>query len=150
MQKNKLLLIGGIVLVLILFGGGLYFLSAKKTTKEAPVQEVKEEVIPTIEPSDIGLTLTPRADKNAIILEITKTEDLSGVDYELSYTAKGDIPRGAIGHIDIKDSKAKREILFGTCSDTCHYDEDVSNVKVVVKVTKKDGKVVQTQQAVEL
>ena len=73
----------------------------------------------------------------------------SGIDYELSYMSKGDIPRGAIGNIAIKQpgKLVKQEIPLGTCSDVCHYDQDVSNIKLILKVTKTDGTTSQVEKS---
>jgi hypothetical protein len=96
--------------------------------------------------------LTASADNKKVILQVNNTTDISGLDYELSYTSKGDIPRGVIGHIDIKQAGKKviQEITLGTCSDVCHYDQDVSNIKLILKVTKTDGTTSQTQAALKL
>ncbi|PIZ98072.1 MAG: hypothetical protein COX78_03885, partial [Candidatus Levybacteria bacterium CG_4_10_14_0_2_um_filter_35_8] len=60
--------------------------------------------------------------------------------------------RGAIGHVDIKEpgQSVNQEIVLGTCSDVCHYDQDVKSVKLVVKVTKTDGKVFQAEEKLDL
>ncbi len=39
-------------------------------------------------------------------------------------------------------------MIFGTCSDVCHYDKDVTDVKLIVKVTKMDGKVYQAETGI--
>lgn len=151
-MKNKNLFIGLIVL-LVLVGAGFLVLSSNK--KAAPVQvdqTPSEEKVTTIKPEDIGLNLTASTDKKKIILEVTNTKDISGLDYELSYTSKGDIPRGVIGHIGIPQAgkSVKQEITLGTCSDVCHYDQDVSNIKLILKVAKTDGTVSQVSKSLEL
>lgn len=150
---NKKILIPVIIVIVLIIGGGAYFVAGRTTGKELKEPQAQQEiVIPTIAPSDLGLSLSSRADKKAIILEIDKIQDISVIDYELSYTSKGNIPRGAIGHVEIKptDTKIKKEIVLGTCSDVCHYDEGVSNIKLILKITKNDGKVYQTEQSFEL
>ena len=91
------------------------------------------------------------SDNRKVILEVTNTEGLAGLDYELSYIAKGELPRGVIGHIDVKQAgkAVRQEITLGTCSDVCHYDEDVSNIKLILKVTKTDGTVSQAEKVLE-
>lgn len=140
------------VIALILIGGGVYLLSQKNNSNSFSVIEPTIEIIPTIMPSDIGLTLTSSKDGKKVYMEITNTKDLTGVDYELSYTATDDIPRGAIGHIDVETpgQKIKQEIVLGTCSDVCHYDEDVKDLKLIVKVTKTNGMVYQAEAEIEL
>lgn len=151
MNNKKLITFLAIGLVLLVSGG---FLVLSGNQKAEPVleQAPPEEQISVIKPEEIGLTLTMASGNRKVILEISKTEGLSGIDYELSYTAKGDIQRGIIGHIDIKTpgKVITQEITLGTCSDVCHYDEDVSNIKLILKVSKTDGTTSQVSKSLEL
>ena len=153
MLKNKKILTPLIaVVVVILILGGVYLLKAKKSVTAPTEIQPTIEVIPTIAPKDIGLSLKAGADGKRVIMAISNTKDITGIDYELSYTAQGNIPRGAIGHVDIKvpGQTVSQEIVLGTCSDVCHYDLGVTSVKLVVKVTKADGKVYQTEEKLDL
>ena len=130
--------------------GGIYLLSSNKKASTSPVEQVPlEEQVSTITPEEIGLSLEQSADNKKVILEVANTEGLSGLDYELSYISKGELPRGVIGHIDIKQTgkTVRQEITLGTCSDVCHYDEDVSGIKLILKVTKADGTVAQAEKS---
>jgi len=152
-MNNKKLITILVVGLVVLVGGGFWFLPSDK--KEAPTQVEQipqEEKIMTIKPEDIGLSLTASSDNSKVILEIKNTEGLAGLDYELSYTSKGDIPRGIFGHIDVKvaGKPVTQEIVLGTCSDVCHYDQDVSDIKLIVKVAKTDGSVSQVEKSLEL
>lgn len=152
-MNNKKLVTFLIIGLVVLIAGGLLVLSSDKKEEPAPVKQAPiEEQISTIKPEDIGLVLTASSDNRKVILEVKNTQGLAGVDYELSYTSKGDIPRGVLGHIDIKqEGKAvKQEITLGTCSDVCHYDQDVSGIKLIVKVTKLDNKVYSIEKSLEL
>ncbi|MEK7060949.1 MAG: hypothetical protein AAB931_00330, partial [Patescibacteria group bacterium] len=141
---NKLLLVGG-ALAIVLLVGGLVLLNNKSTPQETTTA-VQEELAPPISAEDIGLTLKQGKDSQRVIMEVTKTHDIESLDYELSYTAKGNIPRGAIGRVDvIAGKKVSQEMYLGTCSDVCHPDSDISNIKLIVKVTKTDGKVYQAE-----
>lgn len=151
-MKNKKLLIG-IIVLLVLAAGGVLVLSSNKKAVPVQVDQIpSEEKVTTIKPEDIGLSLTASADNKKVIIEVANTKDISGLDYELSYTSKGNIPRGVIGHIDIKQEgkSVKQEITLGTCSDVCHYDQDVSNIKLILKVAKTDGTVSQVSKSLEL
>ena len=86
------------------------------------------------------ITDIPKINKK-VIMEITKVEDISSLEYQLSYASKGDIPRGAIGTLEPKGKPVKQEIVLGTCSDVCHYDQEVSDIKLLVRVTKTDNKI---------
>ena len=151
-MKNKKIITFLAIGAIILIGGGIFILSSNK--KPAPVieQVPQEEQITIMKPEEIGLSLTASIDKKKIILEVANTKDITGLDYELSYTSKGDIPRGVIGHIDIKQEgkRVLQEITLGTCSDVCHYDQDVSNIKLILKVVKTDGSTSQVSQSLAL
>ncbi len=150
MVKNKNLLIGTAVLVVILILGGVFLVFNKKS---APSQtaNIEEQTVETLKPEEIGLTLERSADGNKVIMEISNTEDITAVEYELSYLSTGDIPRGAIGQAMVKSpgQVIRQEITLGTCSDVCHYDKDISDIKLVVKVTKTDGKIYQIEKTLE-
>lgn len=149
MNERKVLVVLGVVALAGLIGG--YLLFTNKPTKTQAPQEIEENV-PIISVEELGLTLSFGSGKRTVMLGISNTEDLKSVEYELSYTSKDDIPRGAIGQIEVKNPgrAIRQEIVLGTCSDVCHYDEDVSNIKLVLKVTKSDGKIFQAEKSLEL
>lgn len=150
-MKNKNLIISFAILAIILVGAGVLLLSSNKKEEITPAEQIPlEEQITVIKPEDIGLTLSLSKDETRVTFEVTNTEGISGLDYELSYTAKGDIPRGIIGHIDVSPGKkVMQEIKLGTCSDSCHYDEDVSDIKLILKVAKTDGSTASVQKSLE-
>lgn len=142
-----------LVIALIVVGVGAFVLFFNKKAVPAPiVQTPAEDVIAVVRPEEIGLSLTASADSKKIIFEIANTKDISNIDYELSYMSKGDIPRGAIGNISIKQAgqSVKQEIPLGTCSDVCHYDQEVSDIRLILKVVKTDGSTSQTEKTLEL
>lgn len=147
-MKNKKL-ITFLVIGLVFLLGGFLVLSSNKKAEPVVEQSPIEEQITVIKPEDIGLSLTAASDNRKVILEVANTEGLAGLDYELSYISKGDIPRGVIGHIDIKAAgkPVSQEITLGTCSDVCHYDEDVSDIKLILKVAKTDGTTSQVEKS---
>ena len=149
-MNNKKLLIFGAIGLVILIGAAFLILSGSKKAEPEVAQAPLEEQVTVIKPEDIGLTLTMSADGRKIIFTIANAQGISGVDYELSYISKGDIPRGAIGRTDIKGDSIKQEIPLGTCSDVCHYDEDVSDIKLILKVAKTDGTTSQVEKSLEL
>ena len=151
-MKNKNLIIFLIVGLLIVVGAGALILAPNKKVEPVVEQAPLEEQVFVIKPEDIGLTLTMSADGKKVIIEVANTKGIVGLEYQLSYTSKGDISRGAIGNIDIKQpgKSARLEIPLGTCSDVCHYDEDVSEVKLILKVAKTDGTTSQAEKSLEL
>jgi len=145
---NKNILIIGSIAVVVLLGGGGFYLASKFTAKgPTPTPTPDSQQILTLSPSDIGLTLSAitlgKFADHGVELKVANISDISSIDYQLSYIAKGNIPRGAIGHVDIKsgNTEFKQQLYFGTCSDVCHPDSDVSGVKVTLKVTKNDGRI---------
>lgn len=152
LMKNKNLVIFLAVGLVVLIGGVLVLSSNKKAVPTQVEQAPQEEKISTIKPEEIGLSLMQSSDKRKVIFEIANTKDISGIDYELSYTSKGDISRGVNGSIEVKQigQPVKREIDLGTCSDVCHYDQDVSNIKLILKVAKTDGTTAQVEKSLEL
>jgi hypothetical protein len=149
--KNKKVVIAGGIVVLILLFLGFILLNGNKGNKlsENPNAMPTQIPIPTITAEELGLTLEAGPAGKTVIVAITNKEGISGIEYELSYTSKGDIPRGAIGQLDITKSKVSKEITLGTCSDTCHYDEGVTNIKIVLKITKEDGNVYQAEKTLD-
>jgi hypothetical protein len=149
-MKNKNLIIYIAIGLVILIGLVAFVFFGKKAASSV-AQNSPEEVVSTMKPEEIGLTLTASSDNHKLILQIAKTANISKLDYELDYTKKGDIPTGVIGNPQVKSGQQfKQEIILGTCSDVCHYDQDVSNIKLVVKVTKTDGTVAQVEKTLEL
>ena len=145
MKNNRNLIIAGVIVLILLVGGGIFVLASKKSAKPA-VPSVQSEEILTLSHLDIGLSLTMGSDGKRVFMEIERKEDIASIEYQLSYNSKWDIPRGVIGTADVKGSFVKKEIILGTCSDICHYDQDVSDIKIILKVTKTDGKVYQVEK----
>lgn len=151
LKNKKLVSAGGIVLLLIIFLG-FFFLNNKSANQNNQDTSIlpTQIPVPTITADSIGLTLKAGSGGKTVIVALANKEGITEIEYELSYTSKGDIPRGAIGQLDVTKSKVSKEITLGTCSDTCHYDEDVSDIKIVLKITKTDGMVYQAEQSLSL
>src|SRR5216684_3856087 len=116
---NRKLIIGIVAVILLIAAGG-YFLFFNKSNTPTTTSS-QEQSIPLISAKDIGLTLTPGADRQRVTLTVTNTQDIASIDYELSYLSKNDVPRGALGHLDVKTpgQPVKTSIYLGTCSDVC-------------------------------
>lgn len=151
MSKNISLLIGLVVVIAVIVGVG-YLISGKKANQPASTI-LKEEQLESISPDELGLKITVRSDKKAIKFQITNPAGITTIEYELSYLAKGDIPRGVIGNIEVKSaSSAESPYLdLGSCSaSVCKYDEGVHSLRLVLKITKTDGKVFQSEKEISL
>lgn len=142
-MQNKKLIILGVLIVGVLVGGLIIF--SNRSSGPTTPSTTKESTIQEIPASSIGLTLKPGSDNQRVVLAIAKTDGMQAIDYELDYTAKKDIPRGIIGKLDFVEGKsASKDLYLGTCSDVCHPDSDVKDIKIIVKVTKKDGTIYQS------
>ena len=146
-NKNVRIAVVVAVIVLILLGGFL-FLSNRPSTQNQnqDANALPTQIpVPTITADSIGLTLKTGVPGKTVVATIANTAGITAVEYELSYTATGNIPRGAIGQFNLTKNPVSAEITLGTCSDVCHYDQGVSNIKIVLKITKADGKIYQSQ-----
>lgn len=149
-MSRKTLIVAGAAILVILVGVYFIFFAGKSSNQNA-TPSIVEQTIPTISAAEIGLTLKPGSDSKRVVMTLSKTDDISSLDYELTYTSKGNIPRGVLGHLDVKKGQmATTEIYLGTCSNVCHPDSDVTNIKIVVKVNKSDGKVFQAEASTSL
>lgn len=154
MNNKKLLIIGGVILLLVLILGGIILISSnKKAQDNAQFQAVsQDETMQALSAKDLGLTFTARSDKKAVKFNIANASDITSVDYEISYTAAGDIPRGAIGHVEPKNGVIETNYIdLGTCSSgKCKYDEGVTSVKLVLKITKTNGTTYSSEASLDL
>lgn len=149
MNRKTLLITGAAVLVVLIAGYFVFF--AGKSSNQSATPAIVEQTIPTISADSIGLTLKPGSDSHRVVMTVSKTDDLNSLDYELTYTSKGNIPRGVLGQVSIKSGQqAVSDIYLGTCSNVCHPDSDVTDIKIIVKVTKSDGKVYQAEATTSL
>lgn len=148
-NKNLVILLAVGVIALAVVG---FLVFSKKKAPAAVVQAPVEETVSMMKPEEIGLTLTSSAGDKEVVFKVSNTKNISAIDYELDYTSKGDIPRGAMGQITITQPgvKVSKRITLGTCSDVCHYDQDVSNIKLILKVAKTDGTTSQVEKSLEL
>jgi hypothetical protein len=156
LKNKKVLIVAGIVVLLILLVvvAVVIFGKSSVNNQTANAQPTQVPVL-TLSASDIGLAFTPAANLQRGTMTITKTSDIASVDYQLTYNALvsgQQTQRGTIGHVDVKipGEAISQDMVFGTCSDVCHYDTGITDVQLVVKVTKTDGKIYQVQLPVTL
>jgi hypothetical protein len=165
---KKLLVPIVIVFVIVLIAGGFFFLNRnnKAKTQQTAQEGFIEEDLPKLTPGDIGLSLVARSDSKAIKFIIAKAAGIDKVEMDFNYDAdlpasmiaeggdeSGRIGRGGSDEISLK-GKARYESKYydlGSCSSgTCKYDTGVTEVKVVLKVTKTDGKAYQVEDTLKL
>lgn len=137
--KNKKIVIVFIVLTILIIG--IVWAKIKSTKQEVPKQEVKKEeilpkseILPTVD-SSVLVDLTSKDKKEAILTIKSIPNGTLTIEYELSYLAKGNLPKGVIGTINIEgENSIERKITLGTCSSgSCVYDEGVTSIKVNLK-----------------
>jgi len=162
--KNKRILIGIVVAVLLIIaGGGIFFLAGRSEEPEKVVNIAREN-LPKMDPREIGLEIIPSSDKRYIQFKVTKLTGIKNLEWEFTYDADtpsdlgdgqgGRVTQGFGGEADIKgDSEytsEKREL--GTCSTggKCRFDTGIEKVELVIKVTKTDGKVYQVEDSITL
>jgi len=138
-------------------GAGAYFILGQKSTEQpVQVEEIEELIIEEVSADDIGLVLTPSRDNKSVKMEISKISDIYSIEYEVSYEAEGkegNVPRGVIGTVEVKDNslEIERDILLGTCSsNVCRYDTVISDIKFVIRINYKDGKIGSVEEEVSL
>ena len=167
-MKNKNLLIGvGAVVVLLLVGGGFLFLNKSKnaSSQTNSTANVDTGSVQTLSPSDIGLALTATSDKQKVQFSVAKLSGIKAISYELTYEADSTasekeegadarVQRGITGDAQMKsgDSKYTSPWLdLGSCSrNVCRYDTGVDSVDLVLKITKDNGQVYQAEQKLNL
>jgi len=158
MVKDKKVIIGIVLLVLVLLGGGYYVMGMNKTQTDEQMPVEEEMTVQTLSPESIGFDLEFRKDGKAAKIVIGKAQGIQAIEYQISYQKNQegeDVPEGLIGDIDmtkIVDGKVETEYReFGTCSSgTCRYDDVTSPIKITLKITKDDGKVYQSEKTFEL
>ncbi|KKP95599.1 MAG: hypothetical protein US77_C0001G0022 [Microgenomates group bacterium GW2011_GWC1_38_14] len=147
------LAIGAVAVLLI---GLFLFTRSNNRASQAPIpNQFSTEELPKLSPEDIGMVVTVRSDKRAVMFELKKARDIKHVDYEIRYNhlVEGEqVEEGILGVMNIaEDGITKTDFrTFGTCSATCRYDIGVSDVMIILRVTKTDGKQYQVEKSVEL
>lgn len=156
MKKPALILAPILVLVVV---GSLFLLKGRfwRQPEPAPIPTptpASHFSLPEEKEQEAEVSLTPRYDKKAVILKISKIRsDVISVEYELSYEAKGGLPRGVLGKVDVKSGQETilREILLGTCSkNVCVYDEGVKKVSLTLRFNESSGESTGFSQEYEL
>ncbi len=155
-MKNKKVLIGAAIAVLIiLLGGGAFFAMSKNAGSTSSITP-QPTPIPSLSADELGITLTPSTSGpiagHGLVMKMTKLEGVTGVECELMYNytyQSNQLQQDALCRkIEIKpgDKLIQQEMPFGTeSSGHYHFDIGVTNVKMIFKVTKSDGKIYSAQ-----
>ena len=166
MLKNKTTLITiGVILIIILLIGGVLLFKNKAASKQSEPTQFRSDVVEELSSSQIGLKIEASPDKKKIRFTIGKLAGIKSASYELTYEAdpstqeKADgaeerVQRGVVGEAKFHsgDSKYSSPWLdLGSCSKSvCKYDVGIKSVNLVLKITKDNGKIYQTEGNLEL
>ncbi len=139
-MKQKLpLIIGAIVILVLVIGGGVFLATrGGKPTEDAKVAEKKRKSAPvnTISVAERPyLQIVPEVDGHNItfkVLSVPKTA--STVEYEIEYQA-GSLLQGAFGELTLGTLPASKTILLGSCSagGACTFHEDVRGGSITTR-----------------
>lgn len=154
-KKNALII--GVIAVVVLGIGG-YFIWARSQNQGLTPRGEELQNAKQMASEDVGLELSLRSDKKAVIIKATKIDGIKSFEYELTYDAEvtedGEtivVPRGAVGELTIRGGVASAEVDLGTCSaNVCKYDKVVSNIKVVIKVNFENGEIGAVEDTIPL
>jgi hypothetical protein len=162
MPRKYLFPIIGSLIILIVVVGFFVISSSQSKSSEVNVKTI-EETISKLSPGEIGLEMIARADKKAVKLRLNKASDIAKIEFDLVYEAdlaggtesegEGRITRNVTDELLI-NGKSPFETKFydlGSCSSNrCRYDTGVTEVQVVMKVTKINGKIYQVEDSLSL
>lgn len=154
LKSKKVLAVAAVFLVLVIFGAVLVL----GKQQGAPVDDsmIQTNDLPKLAPEEIGMVVTVRKDKKALMFELTKATDITHVAYTIEYQKMLDgqkLGDGLLGEMNIADDGITKTDFreFGTCSSgTCKYDKVVSDITIKLAVTKTDGKQYQVEKVVKL
>ena len=150
--KNKFVLIGAVVIVVVLIAVYFLVLGKTKNKTETQVPITAEEEAITMQPEDIGLELSASKGNKEVVMKISDVSKFSSFEYEMNYDAvvNGEtVARGAIGSGEVKsgDTSITRSITIGTCSaGKCKYDLGVTKVSFLIRLNLKTGKIAIVQK----
>jgi|SRR5579885_2223306 len=165
MKNKNVVIILAVVVILIVLGGGYFLFAKKSNTTSQNTQPQDMDVVQTLSPDAIGLSLTASPDKKKVKFTVAKLAGIKSIEYQLTYEAdatqeeknegaEGQVQRGITGDAKINSGDSSYEspwLDLGTCSSgTCRYDTGVTSVDLILKVTKSDGKVYQVEKKLNL
>ena len=166
MNKKKGIIVGVIVLALIL-GGGFFFLAARKSSTSNTIpKDTQQLVIGKLTPESIGLNLLLSSNNRKVRVIVEDVSDIKMLEYDITYDAdipaselapgeeSGKVERGFNDEAKIAANQSRyesKDFDLGSCSrNVCRYDTGVEEVRILMKVTKRDGKIYEVQDSVSI
>lgn len=140
---NKATLILVVILIVVVAIGFWVYkqVSSQIQYEQTPQVKTPAEVELSFDPNGPYAILTPRADGDALTLDLKRVLGYGNISYELAYNDADGIARGVVGTIPTSDGKDEysQEILFGTCSrNVCKYDKGVSVGTLTLHIKKNN------------
>ena len=164
--KNKNVQMGlGILFVVVILVGGYFFVFGKSSPKKAAIDNESQDTIHSLSAKELGLSMELSPDKKKVRFVIKKPQGITAIEYQITYEADSTaqeqaeggeprVERGITGEAKIKaaDSTYKSEWLdLGSCSrSVCRYDTGLESLELTLKITKKDGKLYEATDSLEL
>lgn len=165
--NKKLLVITGIVVVLLLVLGGVFVLSKRtgKSTQSDP-NPTQSQVVGKLSPEEIGLKLVSGNNNQRVRVIVEKVSDIKALEYDISYDADipaselapgetgGKVERGFSDEAMITSSQSRyesKDFDLGSCSrNVCRYDKGIEEVRIILKVTKRDGSIYEVKDSIKI
>lgn len=90
--------------------------------------------------SNVTVKVKFRSDRKGVVINFGNLTAAKDVSYDLVYDTRG-TTQNAGGAVKISSDTTSAEVIFGTCSSgVCRYDTDISNAKLQVFITLKNGR----------
>lgn len=164
MNNKKLSLIAVVAIIFLVLLGSIFFISRKPVSDDSEVDTSTSGTIGSLSPSQIGLGLVLSNEKKRVKVVVEKTTDIKSLEYDISYDADipaselapgeegGKVERGFSDEAIMKDGQSRyesKDFDLGSCSrNVCRYDTGVEEVRIVMKVVKKDNKVYEVKDSI--
>jgi hypothetical protein len=158
MQKKLPLIIGGVLVLLLLVGGGIFAFTkmgkkpADDAKKEQPKKKKITEPANVIPVSDRPYVIVEPKGGNTVVIAVDEVKKTATtMDYELEYQTETNL-EGAVGSMELATVPAMKDILLGSCSagGACRYHKDVKGGTLLMKfagpenyVLKQDWKYIE-------
>ncbi len=131
-------LIKSVTLTVIVLGIFLRFPTSAQAKRTLPA--LKSAPAVKSNSSNVTVKVKFRSDRKGVILNFGNLTTAAGVSYDLVYDTRG-TTQNAGGAVKISSATANTEVIFGTCSSgVCRYDTEISNAKLQVLITLKNGR----------
>lgn len=161
-KKNVQVILGLILLGVVGVGG--YFIASNTKAKPTVDQTANDNVVQTLTPKELGLSLEASPDKKKVRFKIAQASDVKAIEYELTYEANSTakersegsdatVQRGITGDAKIDGGftyESEWLILGSQSANVVRYDTGVKSVSLTLKITKKSGKIYQVKDKLDL